>query len=77
MLWDLVHASAWITVVRFCCFRGLLFRSLRGGGGGVDNFQFAYIAQYRLRIPRYSQALASIKLESSGSRTGRNFMWSP
>ena len=26
-------ASAWIPVVRFCCFRGLLFRS--GGGAGL------------------------------------------
>ena len=39
-----VFASEWITVVRFCCFRGLLFRSLGGGGGGgVDNVQFATI----------------------------------
>ena len=53
-----VYASAWITVVRFCCFCGLLFRSLGGGGGGgggggVDNVQFAYIARYSLRIPRW------------------------
>ena len=34
-------------------------------GGGVDNVQFACIARYRLRIPRYLQALARIKLESS------------
>ena len=41
-----VFASAWITVVRFCCFRGLLFQSLGGGaGGGVDNVQVAYIAR--------------------------------
>ena len=37
-------------------------------GGGVDNVQFAYM---------YLQALASFKLESSGSRQGRNFMWFP
>ena len=39
-----VFASAWITVVRFCCFRSLLLRSLGGGGvgggEGVDNVQF-------------------------------------
>ena len=27
---EIVCASAWITVVRFCCFRGLVF----AGGGG-------------------------------------------
>ena len=56
---------AWITVVRFCCFCGLLFRSLGGvgGGGGVDNVQFAYIARYSLRIPRYLQALAALSLK--------------
>ena len=48
-----------------------------GGGGGVDNVQFAYIARYRLRILRYLQALARFKLESSGFRQGRNFMWFP
>ena len=48
-----------------------------GGGGGVDNVQFAYIARYSLRIPRYLQALARFKLESSGVRRGRNFMWFP
>ena len=38
-----MYASAWITVVRFCCFRSLLLRSLGGGvggGGGADNVQF-------------------------------------
>ena len=30
-----VFASAWITVVRFCCFRGLLFRSFFWEGGGA------------------------------------------
>ena len=29
-----VCASAWITVVRFCCFRGLVLGSWGGGGGG-------------------------------------------
>ena len=47
--------------MRFCCFRGLLFRSL--GGGGVDNVQVAYIARYRLRIPSYLQALARLSLK--------------
>ena len=31
-----VVVSAWITVVHFCCFRGLVFRSWGAGGGG-DN----------------------------------------
>ena len=34
-----------------------------GGGGGVDNVQFAYIARYSLRIPRYLQALAALSLK--------------
>ena len=34
-----------------------------GGGGGVDNVQFAYIARYSLRIPRYLQALAVFSLK--------------
>ena len=54
--------------MRFCCFRGLLFRSfvfLGGGRGGegVDNVQVAYIVRYRLRIPRYLQALARLSLK--------------
>ena len=53
-----VYASAWITVVRFCCFPGLLFRSLGGVGGGVDNVQFAYIALYRLGIYRLWRVLS-------------------
>ena len=48
-----------------------------GGGVGVDNVQFAYIARYSLRTPRYLQALARFKLESSAFRRGRNFMWFP
>ena len=57
---------------------GVCSAGLFGGvGGGVDNVQFAYIARYRLRIPRYLQALARFKLESSGFRRGRNFMWLP
>ena len=34
-----------------------------GGGGGIDNVQFAYIARYSLRIPRYLQALAVLSLK--------------
>ena len=48
-----------------------------GGGGGVENVQVAYIARYRLRIPRYLQALARFKLESSGFRRGRVLCGSP
>ena len=35
----------------------------RGGGGGVDNVQAAYIVRYRLRIPQYLQALARLSLK--------------
>ena len=45
--------------------------------GGVDKVQVAYIARYRLRVPRYLQALARFKLESSGFRRGRILCSSP
>ena len=32
-----VVVSAWITVVHFCCFRGLVFRSWGAGGGVITS----------------------------------------
>ena len=53
-----------VSAVFGVCFSGLLGGGGGpGGGGGVDNVQVAYIVRYRLRIPRYLQALARLSLK--------------
>ena len=50
----------------------------RGGrGGGVDNVQAAYIVRYRLRIPRYLQALARLSLKVVVFDGGESLCGSP
>ena len=61
----------------FLWFALPVFGGVGGGGGGVDNVQFAYIARYSLRIFRYFTGSGRFKLEGSGFRRGRNFMWFP
>ena len=48
-----------VSAVLVVCSSGLW----GGGGWGIDNVQFAYIARYSLRIPRYLQALAVLSLK--------------